>query len=42
VCHGRFHGILIKEYSELPWGLYKENPTNIRGQSDIVTHSTNI
>jgi hypothetical protein len=46
VCHGRFHGILPKEYSatfyELPWGLYKEMPTNTQGQSDIVIHQTNI
>ncbi len=46
MCHGRFHGILPIEYSgtfhELPWGLYKEMPTNIRGQSDIVTPSTYI
>jgi hypothetical protein len=45
-CHERFHGILPKKYSrtfhELLWGLYKEMPTNIWGQSDIVTHSTNI
>jgi hypothetical protein len=44
MCHGRLRGILPKEYSgtfhELPWGLYKEMPTNIRGQSDIVTPST--
>jgi hypothetical protein len=41
-----FPSILPKEYSkiyhELPWGLHKEMPTNIMGQSDIVTHSTNI
>jgi hypothetical protein len=41
-----FRSILPKEYSkifyELPWGLHKEMPTNIMGQSDIVTHSTNI
>jgi hypothetical protein len=46
VCHGRFHGSLPKEYSGtfhgLPWGLYKEMPTNTQGQSDIVTHKTNI
>jgi hypothetical protein len=46
VFHGRLHGILPKEYSgtfhEPPWGLYKEMPINIRGRSDIVTHSTNI
>jgi hypothetical protein len=46
VCHGRFHGILPKEYSEtfyeLPWGLYKDMPTNTWGQSDIVSHQTNI
>ncbi len=45
VCHGRFHGILPKEYSrtfhEFPRGLYKEMPTNTQGQSDL-THSTNI
>ncbi len=38
VCHGRFHGILPKEYSgkfyELPWGLHKEMSTNTQGQSD--------
>ncbi len=41
MCHGRFHGILPKEYSrtlyELPWGLYKEMSTKTKGQSDIVT-----
>jgi hypothetical protein len=46
VCHGRFHGILTKEYSrtfhEPSWGLYKEMHTNIRGQSDVVTHSAKI
>ncbi len=46
VCHGRFHSILPKEYPgtfwELPWGLYKEMPTNTQGQSDIVSHQTNI
>ncbi len=46
VCHGRFHGVLPKEHPgafyDVPWGLYKEMPTNNHGQSDIVTHSTNI
>ncbi len=46
VCHARFHGILPKEYSgtfyEVPWGLYQEMFTNTQGQSDIVTHQTNI
>jgi hypothetical protein len=46
VCHGRFHDILPKEYSgtfpELLWGLEKEMHNNNRGQSDIVTHTTNI
>jgi len=46
VCHGRFHGILPKEYSgtfhELPWGLYKGMSTNKQGQSDIITHKTSI
>jgi hypothetical protein len=46
VCHGRYHCILPKEYSgtlyEVPWGLYKEMSTNTQGQSDIVTHKTNI
>jgi hypothetical protein len=38
--------VLPKEYSdtfyEVPWGLYKEMSTNTQGQSDIVTHKTNI
>ncbi len=38
--------ILPKEYSgtfyEVPWGLFKEMPTNTQGQSDIVTPQTNI
>jgi hypothetical protein len=42
----RFHGILPKEYSRkfhgIPWGLYKEMPTDTMGQSDILTHSTYI
>jgi hypothetical protein len=42
----RFHGILPKEHSgtvdEVPWGLFKEMLTNTQGQSDIVTHTTNI
>jgi len=46
VCHGRFNGILPKEYSgpfyEVPWGLFKEMFTNTQGQSDIVTNPTNI
>jgi len=46
MCHGRFHGILPKEYSGtfygLSWGLYKEMPTNTQGPSDIVTHQTEI
>jgi len=46
VCHGRFHGILPKEYPgtfyEVPWGLFKEMFTNTQGQSDMVTHPTNI
>ncbi len=29
-------------YWNILWGLYKEMPTNTQGQSDIVTHSTNI
>jgi len=29
-------------YFEVPWGLYKEMFTNTWGQSDIVTHSTNV
>ncbi len=27
---------------EVPWGLYKGMSTNTQGQSDIVTHTTNI
>jgi hypothetical protein len=46
VCHGRFHGILLKEHSgtfyELPWGLYEEMSTNTLGQSGISTHKTEI
>jgi hypothetical protein len=46
MCHGKFHDILPKEYSgtfyEVPWGLFKEVITNRQGQSDIVTHQTNI
>jgi hypothetical protein len=46
VCHGKFHGILPKEYSGtfhgLPWGLFKEMFINTQGQSDIVIHKTNI
>ncbi len=46
VCHGRFHDILPKEYSgtfyEVPWGLFKGMLTNTQGQSNIVTHQTNI
>ncbi len=45
-CVMGFHGILPKEHSltfyELPWGLYKGTTTNMQGQSDIVTHKTNI
>jgi hypothetical protein len=45
-CVMGFHGILPKEYSgtfyELPWGLYKGMTTKTQGQSDIVTHKTNI
>jgi hypothetical protein len=45
VCHGRFHDVLPKEqpgtFYDVPWGLYKEMPTNNRGQSDIVSHTTN-
>jgi hypothetical protein len=41
-----FHGVLPKEHPEaffdVPWGLYKEMPTNNHGQLDIVTHTTNI
>ncbi len=46
MCHGKFHDILPKEYYgtfyEVPWGLFKEMITNTQGQSDIVTHQTNI
>ncbi len=46
MCHGRFHGILPKEYpgtfDELPQGLYKEMPNKTQGQSDILSHQTNI
>ncbi len=45
-CHGRFHGILPKEYSgtfyELPWGVYNEMSTDTQGQSDIVIYRANI
>ena len=37
---------LSKEHSgafhDVSWGLYKEMSTNNHGQSDIVTHTTNI
>ncbi len=46
MCHGSFLGVLPKEhpgaYYDVPWGLYKEMLTNIHGQSDVVTHTTNI
>jgi hypothetical protein len=46
VCHGRFQDVLPKEhpgtFCDVPWGLYKEMPTNKHGQSDIVSHTTNI
>ncbi len=46
VGHGRFHGVLPKEHPGalygVPWGLYKMMPTNNHGQSDILTHRTNI
>jgi hypothetical protein len=46
VCLGRFHDVLPKEHPgafyDVPWGLYKEMPTNNHGQSDIVSHPTNI
>ncbi len=46
VCHGGFHDVLPKEHPgafyDVPWGLYKEMPTNNHGQSDIVTHTSNI
>ncbi len=31
-----------KNVQEVPWGLFKEMHTNTQGQSDIVTHQTNI
>ncbi len=41
-----FHDILPKEHPgafyDVPWGLYKEMPTNNHGQSDIVIQTTNI
>ncbi len=40
-----FHDVLAKEhpgaFHDVPWGLFKEMPTNNHGQSDIVTHATN-
>ena len=46
VSHGRFHGVLPKvhpgAFYDVPWGLYKELATNNHGQSDIVSHQTNI
>jgi hypothetical protein len=46
VCHGRFHGILPKEHPgtfyEVPRGLYKGMSSNTHGQSDMITHPTNI
>jgi hypothetical protein len=43
---GRFHDVLKKEHPgafyDVPWGLYKEMPTNNHGHSDIVSHKTNI
>ncbi len=46
VYHGSFHDVLPKEhlgtFYDVPWGLYKEMPTNNHSQSDIVTHTTNI
>jgi hypothetical protein len=41
-----FHDFLQKEHPwafyDVQWGLYKEMPTNNHGQSDIVSHTTNI
>jgi hypothetical protein len=41
-----FHDVLPREhlgaFYGVPWGLYKEMPTNNDGQPDIVTHTTNI
>ncbi len=41
-----FHDVLPKEHPEAfhdaPRGLYKEMSTNNHGQSDVVTHTTNI
>ncbi len=41
-----FHDVLPNEhpgaFNGVPWGLYKEMPTNNQGQSDIATHKTNI
>jgi hypothetical protein len=41
-----FHDVLPKEHPrafyDVPWGLYKGMATNNLGQSDIVTHTTNI
>ncbi len=46
MCHGRFNDILPKEHPgafyDVPWGLYKGMSTDNHGQSDIVTHTTNI
>jgi hypothetical protein len=46
VCHGRFNGVVPKEHPgafyDVPWGLYKEMPTNNNDQSDIVSHTTHI
>jgi hypothetical protein len=42
----KVHGILTKEYSgtlyEVPSGLFKDMFTNTQGQSDIITHPTDI
>jgi hypothetical protein len=39
----KFHGVLPKghpgAFYDVPWGLFKEMPTNNHGQSDIVTHN---
>ncbi len=32
----------LKNVLEAPWGPFKEMHTNTQGQSDIVTHNTNI
>ncbi len=39
-----FHYVLPKEHpgADVPWGLNKGMSTNNQGQSDIVTHTTNI